>query len=123
MVNIVLSIESGFVLIPIISFPFVILTSYSTFEADARPFRTSFTKTPAIPRKPSKPAPAETNGNGVHANVNGVSEANATQGHKRSRSGDDGQPPKKARLGDPTPDDDDIVLVEDAGGAIVIDDD
>ncbi|KAF6171072.1 hypothetical protein GIB67_000065 [Kingdonia uniflora] len=79
MVNIVLSIESG----------------------RCQTNQTSFTSTPAIPRKLSKPAPAETNGNGVHANVNGVSEANATQGHKRSRSGDDGQPPKKARLGDP----------------------
>lgn len=96
---------------------------YSTFEGDANPFKTSFTETPQIPRKPSKPAPAETNGNGVHADSNGTSEGNATQGHKRSRSGDDGQPPKKARLGEPAPADDDVVLVEDAGGAIVIDDD
>lgn len=93
--------------------------------ADSKPFKTSFTEAPNIPRKLKKAEPSTTTNGTAHQNGrNGVhAENSAPQGVKRPHSEDDNQPIKKARTAVAGAGDDDIVVVDDAGGAIVIDDD
>ncbi|KAF7561844.1 hypothetical protein G7046_g2292 [Stylonectria norvegica] len=105
----------------------VINIQEGTFEDDKKPIRSVFDEPPAIPRKPKKSPPAETNGhveNGANGHQNGkrpleVDAEPGLKGVKRTLTEDGGQPLKKAKIADP---DTDIVLVEDGGGAIVIDD-
>ncbi|KAF7543048.1 hypothetical protein G7Z17_g11062 [Cylindrodendrum hubeiense] len=104
-VNVVINIQEGII------------------DADKTPIETKFTDTPQIPRKPKKPQPAETNGNGQQ---NGQHSADADviievepKNLKRPHPDDAEQPLKKAKIAESKPE---VVVVEDAGGAIVIDD-
>ncbi|KAJ6441848.1 ubiquitin-activating enzyme E1-like protein [Purpureocillium lavendulum] len=91
-------------------------------SSDEKPIRSLLAGRPDIPRKPKKASQPEANGiaqNGKHALDDDVAEV-GQKSLKRAHPGDDSQPTKKAKTGDPSTDD--VVVVEDAGGAIVIDD-
>jgi ubiquitin-like 1-activating enzyme E1 B len=97
------------------------LTFYSTFEEDKKPIEAAFSDTPNIPRRPKKPQPVESNGNGE---INGKAANAEPKGVKRPHA-DDGNPPlKKLKISDSSTEIVDVDEDQDRvnGGAIVIDD-
>lgn len=125
-VNVVVSVQKGYVLISLASCNRVAMPTnhpFRAFEEGDPAVRSKIQGKPSIPRKPKKAAngaSTDTNGeqNGKHT-ADGESEA-GPQGVKRSRPDEDGPPLKKAKTVE-SKTDDDVVVVEDAGGAIVID--
>ncbi|KAK7422106.1 E1 ubiquitin-activating protein uba2 [Neonectria punicea] len=91
------------------------------FDSDKKPIEATFTETPEIARKPKKPQPVETNGNGKQNGQNSIDTDVEVEpkGVKRPHPEDEEQPLKKVKVTESSAD---VVVVDDAGGAIVIDD-